>query len=58
MDVQDSVNEVKIKITLVYEHLDPDKFRLIFNNRILHDQEKIINLMKENNGNEELTFTI
>ena len=58
VDMEDTIGDVKIKVTLVYTDLDPDHFVLVLQSRALADNEKIINLVRQKAGEGPLTFQI
>lgn len=46
VDMRDTVEDVRIKITTVYDQLDPEEFILKLNNRTLKKHELMSNLIK------------
>lgn len=51
VDMNDTIDDVKIKITMVYTSLDPESFYLSLNNQKLPNTETILNIMKRNQNN-------
>jgi len=55
--MDDTVANVKIKVTIVYAQLDPENFCLTLNHRKLRENEKVFDLVKMNGGN-KLVFGV
>lgn len=58
VQVTDTVENLKIKITLVYTSLDPERFGLTLNSRMLNNQEKMLDLLNQNQGSPQLLFIV
>ena len=49
--MEDTVADLKVKITMIYTNLSPDSFQLYLNRRTaISDDEKMIDLMKKGEG--------
>ena len=57
-EVNDTIADIKIKITLIYTSLETDDFHLSFNHRKLQDEEKLLTILKTHQGDSQLAFIV
>lgn len=50
VDISDTIENVKLKTTLIYTMLDTEKFYFTMGERKLRDEEKVTDLLKVSSG--------